>query len=143
MQSRGRKLHDDLLEVYGAMIIRVKARLDAGEHVPGCLAKTLIQTQKEENLDWEDMCMLVAVFTLGGVFSVRGFYFRCILMTGADERFRRLALSNGSSPSSRLGLIFNLALRRNLTVSSDAIDRRRRMTNRTFRSSGLSSRRPV
>lgn len=70
MRSRGRKLHDDLLEVYGAMILRVKARLDAGEHVPDCLAKTLIETQEEEKLDWEDLCMLAAVFTLGGVHSV-------------------------------------------------------------------------
>lgn len=71
MRARGRKLHDDLIEVYGAMILRVKARLDAGEHVPDCLAKTLIETQEEEKLDWEDLCMLAAVFTLGGVHSVR------------------------------------------------------------------------
>ena len=69
-RSRGRKLHDDIIEVYGAMILRVKARLDAGEDVPDCLAKTLIQTREEEGLDWEDMCMLAAVFTLGGVHSV-------------------------------------------------------------------------
>lgn len=71
-RSRGRKLHHDLLEVYGAMILRVKTRLDAGEHVPDCLAKTLIMTQAEENLDWEDLCMLAAVFTLGGVHSTAG-----------------------------------------------------------------------
>ena len=41
-------------------------------------------TQEEENLDWEDLCMLAAVFTLGGVHSVRGVYFRSFLMTGAD-----------------------------------------------------------
>lgn len=52
------------------MILCVKARLDAGEDVPDCLAKTLIQTREEEGLDWEDMCMLAAVFTLGGVHSV-------------------------------------------------------------------------
>lgn len=52
------------------MILCVKARLDAGEDVPDCLAKTLIQTREGEGLDWEDMCMLAAVFTLGGVHSV-------------------------------------------------------------------------
>ncbi|TCD64999.1 hypothetical protein EIP91_003367 [Steccherinum ochraceum] len=72
MRSRGRKLHDDLIKVYGAMITRVRARLAAGEHVPDCLAKTLIETQKEENLDEEDLCMLAAVFTLGGVHSTAG-----------------------------------------------------------------------
>ena len=45
--------------------------MDAGEDVPDCLVKTLIQTQEQEKLDWEDMCMLSAVFTLGGVHSVR------------------------------------------------------------------------
>ncbi len=67
---RAQKLHDDLIEVYGAMILRVKARMDAGDAVPDCLAKTLIETQEEEKLDWEDLCMLAAVFTLGGVHSV-------------------------------------------------------------------------
>ena len=54
------------------MILRVKARMDAGEDVPDCLAKTLIETREEERLDWEDLCMLSAVFTLGGVHSVIG-----------------------------------------------------------------------
>ena len=71
MRSRGRKLHDDLIKVYGSMILRVKCRMDAGEIVPECLVKTLIETQEEEKLDWEDLCMLSAVFTLGGVHSVR------------------------------------------------------------------------
>jgi hypothetical protein len=70
MRSRGRKLHNDLMEVYGAMVLRVKARMDSGEVVPDCLVKTLIETQEEERLDWEDICMLAAVFTLGGVHSV-------------------------------------------------------------------------
>lgn len=69
-RSRGRRLHDGILEVYGAMIMRVKARMDAGEDVPDCLVKTLILTQEQEKLDWEDLCMLSAVFTLGGVHSV-------------------------------------------------------------------------
>jgi hypothetical protein len=70
-RSRGRAVHDGILEVYGAMIMRVKARMDAGEDVPDCLVKTLLLTQEQEKLDWEDLCMLSAVFTLGGVHSVR------------------------------------------------------------------------
>lgn len=69
-RERGRVLHDGLIEVYGTMIKDVKARMDSGEHVPDCLVKTLLETQEEENLDWEDLCMLSAVFTLGGVHSV-------------------------------------------------------------------------
>ncbi|KAH8102034.1 cytochrome P450 [Cristinia sonorae] len=72
IRSRAWKLHDDLIEVYGAMILRVKARMDSGEPVPDCLAKTLIETQEQEKLDWEDLCMLAAVFTLGGVHSTSG-----------------------------------------------------------------------
>jgi hypothetical protein len=71
--SRAHRLHDDLAEIYGAMIMQVKARMDAGEDVPDCLVKTLLLTQEEEKLDWEDLCMLSAVFTLGGVHSVRLF----------------------------------------------------------------------
>jgi len=52
------------------MILRVKARLDAKENVEDCLAKTLLLEQEKGELDWEDVCMLAAVFTLGGVHSV-------------------------------------------------------------------------
>ncbi|KAJ3481079.1 hypothetical protein NLI96_g7909 [Meripilus lineatus] len=66
---RGNRLHDNFIKVYGAMILRVKARMDAGEDVPNCLVKTLLDTKEEESLDWEDMCMLAATFTIGGVHS--------------------------------------------------------------------------
>jgi hypothetical protein len=52
------------------MINRMKARMDAGEDVPDCLVKKMILTQEQEKLDWEDMCMLSAVLTIGGVHSV-------------------------------------------------------------------------
>jgi hypothetical protein len=70
MRSRARHLHDKIVEVYGAMIMRVKARIDAGDDVPDCLVKTLLLTQEQEKLSWEDLCMLSVVFTIGGVFSV-------------------------------------------------------------------------
>lgn len=70
MYTRGTKLHDGLIDIYGEMITRFQSRMQAGEHVPDCLAKTLIETREEEKLDWEDLCMLAAVFTLGGVHSV-------------------------------------------------------------------------
>jgi hypothetical protein len=76
-KSRARRLHDDMVEVYGAMIMRVKARMDGGEDVPDCLVKKLLLSQEREKLDWEDMCMLVVVFDIGGIPSVtiiHGFY---------------------------------------------------------------------
>ena len=68
--ARAAKLHDDFLEVYGSMVMAVKQRMDAGENVPHCLAKVLIEGQQQEKLDWEDVCMLSAAFALGGVHSV-------------------------------------------------------------------------
>ncbi|KAJ3900492.1 cytochrome P450 [Lentinula edodes] len=72
LRTRGLKLHQGLIEVYGTMIMRMKGRLEAGEYVPDCLVKTLIENQEKEKLDWEDLCMLSAVFTLGGVHSTSG-----------------------------------------------------------------------
>ncbi|KAJ7672832.1 cytochrome P450 [Mycena rosella] len=72
MRSRARKLHTELIDVYGAMYLALKARIDGGEVVPECLAKTLIETREVEKLDWEDTCMLAAVFALGGVHSISG-----------------------------------------------------------------------
>ena len=73
-KSRAQRLHNELVEVYGAMIKRVKARMDAGEDVPDCLVKTLLLSQEKEKLDWEDMCMLAVAFDLGGVPSVSIIY---------------------------------------------------------------------
>lgn len=70
-RSRGRKLHTDIIETYGAVYTMVKARIDGGEPVPECLVKTLIETQEGEKLDWKDTCLLAAAFTMGGVHSVR------------------------------------------------------------------------
>jgi len=69
-RTRARRVHDALIDVYSPMILRVKERLDSKEHVEDCLAKTLLCDQEKEGLDWEDICMLTVVFTLGGVQSV-------------------------------------------------------------------------
>ena len=78
-RSRARKLHDGFVDVYGSMIRRFKNLMDSGEEVPDCLVKTLLNSQEDEKLDWEDICMLAAVFTLGGVHSV-SWTLSCILM---------------------------------------------------------------
>jgi hypothetical protein len=69
-RSRARKLHDGFIDVYGTMIQRFKTLMDSGEEVPDCLMKTLLESQEDEKLEWEDLCMLSSVFTLGGVHSV-------------------------------------------------------------------------
>ncbi|KAF5372255.1 hypothetical protein D9757_009648 [Collybiopsis confluens] len=71
-RTRAYKLHQNIIDVYGSMILRVKAKLDADQYVPDCLVKTIIQDQEKEKLDWQDMVMLSAVFMLGGFFSATG-----------------------------------------------------------------------
>jgi hypothetical protein len=56
--------------MYGGIIKQFEARMAASEIVPDCLVKTLLENREQEKLDWEDLCMLSAVFTLGGVHSV-------------------------------------------------------------------------
>lgn len=67
MKSRAKRLHADLMAQYGGMINDIQTRLDDGDNVPDCLAKTMIQTRAEEGLDWTDMCMLASAFMIGGV----------------------------------------------------------------------------
>ncbi|EJD41001.1 cytochrome P450 [Auricularia subglabra TFB-10046 SS5] len=67
IKRRAKAVSKGLIDTYGAMIERVRERMNGGSEVPDCLAKTLISIQEQEKLDQEDMCMLAAVFTLGGV----------------------------------------------------------------------------
>ena len=83
-RSRARKLHDGIIDVYGSMIRRFKILMDSGEEVPDCLMKTLLESQEDEKLEWEDLCMLAAVFTLGGVHSVST-TLSCISMKTSHE----------------------------------------------------------
>ncbi|KIK54001.1 hypothetical protein GYMLUDRAFT_77292 [Collybiopsis luxurians FD-317 M1] len=63
MKHRGHKLHDNLIEVYGGMIMRVKTKFDAGKFVPDCLVKTLLQNQEKEKLD----CACCLLFLISGI----------------------------------------------------------------------------
>lgn len=67
MHSRGKKLHQGLVDTYGGMIKRIESRLNAGEEVPDCLAKTMLQMRKTEGLDDLDMAILTSAFMIGGV----------------------------------------------------------------------------
>ena len=71
-RSRACKLHDELIDVYGSMIRRFKTLMDSGEEVPDCFIKMLLKSQKDEKLEWEDICMLAIIVILGGVHSVSG-----------------------------------------------------------------------
>lgn len=88
-RSRARKVHDGLVEVYGSMIRRFQNLMESGGEVPDCLVKMLIESQENEKLDWEDLCMLSAVFTLGGVHSVSAL--PCI----SEESISRIPQTSG------------------------------------------------
>ena len=100
------------------MIARVKARMEAGEDVPDCVVKTLILIQEQENLDWDDMCMLSAAFTIGGVHSVRPNFIQFVNMWWLNQAFvvyRHRALSCGFWRSSYRIQKFKLVLMQSLT----------------------------
>ncbi|KAF4604487.1 hypothetical protein EYR40_003261 [Pleurotus pulmonarius] len=67
MTSRGKQLHKDLVETYGGMILDIEKRMKAGEKIPDCLVKTMIEVKEEEQLDHVDMSILCAAFMIGGV----------------------------------------------------------------------------
>lgn len=70
IRRRGRRLHRDFLEVYGALILLVKERMESGENVPDCLVKSILEYQENEKLSWADMCLLTTAFATGGSHSV-------------------------------------------------------------------------
>lgn len=67
MRSRGQKLHKGLVDTYGGMIKNIEVRINAGEKVPDCLAKTMLEMRRSEDLDDLDMGILASAFMIGGV----------------------------------------------------------------------------
>lgn len=70
MQARATKLHQELRKVYGGCIKDVERKLDSGEEVRDCLAKTMMQSSSKEHLTPLDMDMMAAAFMIGGVETV-------------------------------------------------------------------------
>lgn len=70
LRSRGRRLHEGLVETYGGMIKAIEMRMRAGENVPDCLAKTMLELREAEDLDDLDMAILASAFMIGGVETV-------------------------------------------------------------------------
>ncbi|KAK7464944.1 hypothetical protein VKT23_006152 [Stygiomarasmius scandens] len=67
MITRGKKLHQDLVETYGGMINDIETRMNRGEKVPDCLVTNLLKQREEEQLDHLDMAILCSAFMIGGV----------------------------------------------------------------------------
>ncbi|KDQ57973.1 hypothetical protein JAAARDRAFT_193457 [Jaapia argillacea MUCL 33604] len=67
MSSHGHHLHGGLMGTYGGLIKDIEVRMNCGEDVPDCLAKSMILAQEEEGLDDKDMAILASAFMIGGV----------------------------------------------------------------------------
>jgi hypothetical protein len=70
MKSRGKNLHQGLVDTYGGMIKDINSRMNSGEVVNDCLAKTMITLKDSEALDDIDMAILASAFMIGGVETV-------------------------------------------------------------------------
>ncbi|KAF8638158.1 hypothetical protein AX17_002401 [Amanita inopinata Kibby_2008] len=67
MVNRAKRLHESMIKVYGGMIKDVEARMNRGEEVPHCVAKTVVKIREEENLSFFDMVTLCGAFMIGGI----------------------------------------------------------------------------
>ncbi len=70
MHSRGVRLRNACIELYGGWIKDMENRLNAGKDVPDCFAKKLLSIRKEENLDDMDIVFLATAFMIAGVDAV-------------------------------------------------------------------------
>ncbi|KAI3396191.1 hypothetical protein diail_394 [Diaporthe ilicicola] len=67
MRTRGRNLHQSLVDIYGGLIDHIDGRIQSGEEVPESLAKTMLQIRDMEQLDHLDMAITASAFMIGGV----------------------------------------------------------------------------
>ena len=73
MTTRARKLHADILAFNRPLFVEIETRLQRGEDVPECLAKTLVLTREAEGLDELDILIMCGTLIIGGVETVRVF----------------------------------------------------------------------
>ncbi|KAF9261476.1 cytochrome P450 [Marasmius fiardii PR-910] len=90
MYERCNALHQDLVSTYGGMVSDMEKKIQRGEDVPECLAKTLIQVKRQESLSDLDIQMLVSAFMLGGLDStasiIRWFFARMVVHPDIQRR---------------------------------------------------------
>ncbi|KAI1839626.1 hypothetical protein JX266_014164 [Neoarthrinium moseri] len=67
IRSRGRRLHRDIVSTYGGMIKEMDERIQKGQDIRDCLAKSMLQARKQEDLDDLDITFLATSFMVGGV----------------------------------------------------------------------------
>nr|BAL05163.1 cytochrome P450 [Phanerodontia chrysosporium] len=69
MIERSRRLHQHFVDTCGGLVRDVKRQIDAGDNVPDCMAKFLLDVKDKERLDDLDIILLCCGFLVGGVES--------------------------------------------------------------------------
>ncbi|TFK83361.1 cytochrome P450 [Polyporus arcularius HHB13444] len=67
MTSRGKKLHEEIVNFNRPFLADIEGRLKRGDDVPDCLAKTLLLTREDEGLDDLDILIMCGTLIIGGV----------------------------------------------------------------------------
>ncbi len=70
MTSRGKKLHEEIVNFNRSFLADIDGRLKRGDDVPDCLAKTLLLTREDEGLDDLDILIMCGTLIIGGVETV-------------------------------------------------------------------------
>jgi len=68
--TRAQRLHQRVVAIIGGILSDVDEQLQAGESLPDCLAKSLLENRGKEDHDWLDIIMLCAAFIVPGFASV-------------------------------------------------------------------------
>jgi len=68
--TRAQRLHERVVAIIGGILSDMDEQLQAGESLPDCLAKSLLENRGKENHDRLDIIMLCAAFVVPGFASV-------------------------------------------------------------------------
>jgi hypothetical protein len=68
MRSRARKLHSDLVDIYGGLVKEIDERIQADGEVRDCLVKTVLLVK--ECLDEPDITILASAIMIGEIETV-------------------------------------------------------------------------
>jgi len=64
--TRAQCLYQRVVAIIGGILSNMDEQLQAGESLPDCLAKFLLENRGKENHDWLDIIMLCAAFIVPG-----------------------------------------------------------------------------
>ncbi|KAF9728573.1 hypothetical protein PMIN06_009450 [Paraphaeosphaeria minitans] len=90
-RRRARKLHSELLELYGGLIEEMEKSMQAGAEVQDCLVKTMLLKKTKEDLDDLDIAMLASSFMIGGTETTAAIMQWCTALIPAHPHVQKRA----------------------------------------------------